>query len=168
MTGAGGSGKSVMSEICTMLAGKGNTVSASIKALEEPRERALIVGFSLIIMPDMTRYAGDGAGIKAITGGDRVAINPKHKTPYSTRIPAEILAVNNNAMSFSDRSGGISRRRVIFNFSQVVPKNECDPLLSEKIEAELPVIIRHLLTRFADQSDVKRLLFEQQKSGHKA
>lgn len=81
------------------------------------------------------RYAGDGAGIKAITGGDKVAIDPKHKPPYSTRIPAVILAVNNNAMTFSDRSGGISRRRVIFNFSQVVPENERDPLLSEKIEA---------------------------------
>ncbi|BDI47315.1 hypothetical protein EsCd1HHP049_03233 [Escherichia sp. HH154_1D] len=40
-----------------------------------------MVGFSLIIMPDMTRYAGDGAGIKAITGGDKVAIDPKHKAP---------------------------------------------------------------------------------------
>lgn len=64
-----------------------------------------MVGYSLIIMPDMSRYAGDGAGIKAITGGDKVAIDPKHKAPYSTRIPAVILAVNNNAMSFSDRSG---------------------------------------------------------------
>ena len=86
------------------------TVSASMKALEEPRERALLVGFSLIIMPDMTRYAGDGAGIKAITGGDKVAIDPKHKPPYSMRIPAVVLAVNNNEMSFSDRSGGISLR----------------------------------------------------------
>ncbi|MEA5105179.1 primase-like DNA-binding domain-containing protein [Pantoea sp. S18] len=164
VTGAGGSGKSVMAEVCTMLAGKVNTVSASMKALEEPRERALLVGFSLIIMPDMTRYAGDGAGIKAITGGDKVAIDPKHKPPYSTRIPAVVLAVNNNAMTFSDRSGGISRRRVIFNFSQVVPECERDPLLTEKIEAELPVIIRHMLERFAVQSDAKHLLFEQQKS----
>lgn len=164
VTGAGGSGKSVMAEICTMLAGKGNTVSASMMALENPRERALVVGYALIIMPDMTRYAGDGAGIKAITGGDKVAIDPKHKAPYSTRIPAVVLAVNNNAMTFSDRSGGISRRRVIFNFSQVVPENERDPMLTEKIEAELPVIIRHMLMRFADQSEAKRLLFEQQKS----
>lgn len=164
ITGPGGSGKSVLAEICTMLAGKANTVSASMVALENPRERALVVGYSLIIMPDMSRYAGDGAGIKAITGGDKVAIDPKHKAPYSTRIPAVILAVNNNAMSFSDRSGGISRRRVIFNFAEVVPENDRDPMLAEKIEAELAVIIRHLLTRFADQSEAKRLLFEQQKS----
>ncbi|HHQ6573139.1 TPA: host cell division inhibitor Icd-like protein [Serratia fonticola] len=164
ITGPGGSGKSVLAEICTMLAGKANTVSASMAALENPRERALVVGYSLIIMPDMSRYAGDGAGIKAITGGDKVVIDPKHKAPYSTRIPAVILAVNNNAMSFSDRSGGISRRRVIFNFAEVVPENDRDPMLAEKIEAELAVVICHLLTRFADQGEAKRLLFEQQKS----
>ncbi|MEQ9877439.1 DUF5906 domain-containing protein [Pectobacterium aroidearum] len=164
VTGPGGSGKSVFAEICTMLAGKANTVSASMKALEDPRDRALVVGYSLIIMPDMTRYAGDGAGIKAITGGDKVSIDPKHKAPYSTRIPAVVLAVNNNAMTFSDRSGGISRRRVIFNFSEVVPENERDPMLSEKIEGELAVIMRHLLTRFGKQDEAKRLLHEQQKS----
>ncbi|MFA7951327.1 DNA primase family protein [Klebsiella oxytoca] len=164
VTGPGGSGKSVMAEICTMLAGKANTVSASMKALEDARDRALVVGYSLIIMPDMTRYAGDGAGIKAITGGDKVSIDPKHKAPYSTRIQAVVLAVNNNAMTFSDRSGGISRRRVIFNFTEVVPENERDTLLADKIEGELAVVIRHLLTRFADQDDARRLLHEQQKS----
>ncbi|HBR1160739.1 toprim domain-containing protein [Klebsiella pneumoniae] len=164
VTGPGGSGKSVMAEICTMLAGKANTVSASMAALENPRERALVVGYSLIIMPDMTRYAGDGAGIKAITGGDKVAIDPKHKAPYSTRIPAVVLAVNNNAMTFSDRSGGISRRRVIFNFTEVVPENDRDPMLAEKIEGELAVIIRHLLVRFSSQNEAKQLLHEQQKS----
>ncbi|HAT3724580.1 TPA: DNA primase [Citrobacter koseri] len=164
VTGPGGSGKSVMAEICTMLAGKANTVSASMKALEDARDRALVVGYSLIIMPDMTRYVGDGAGIKAITGGDKVSIDPKHKAPYSTRIQAVVLAVNNNAMTFSDRSGGISRRRVIFNFTEVVPENERDTMLAEKIEGELAVIIRHLLTRFASQDEAKRLLHEQQKS----
>lgn len=164
VTGPGGSGKSVMAEICTMLAGKGNTVSANMKALEDSRDRALVVGYSLIILPDMTRYAGDGAGIKAITGGDRVSIDPKHKAPYSIRIPAVVLAVNNNAMTFSDRSGGISRRRVIFNFSEVVSEEQRDPELVEKIEGELPVIIRHLLTRFSRQDDARQLLAEQRKS----
>ncbi|SES67424.1 putative DNA primase/helicase [Thorsellia anophelis DSM 18579] len=112
-------------------------------ALENPRERALVVGYSLIIMPDQTRYVGDGSGLKAITGGDEVAIDPKHKQPYSTRIQAVVIAVNNNAMSFSDRSGGISRRRVIFNFSEVIPEKERDPLLRDKIAKELPIIITY-------------------------
>ena len=164
VTGPAGSGKSVMAEICTMLAGKGNTQSASMSALENPKERELLVGYSLIVMPDMTRYVGDGAGLKAITGGDKVSINPKYRQPYSMRIPAVILAVNNDAMRFSDIGGGISRRRVIFNFSDVVSEDQRDPMLVEKIESELPVIIRHLLTRFVKQDEVKQLLREQQRS----
>ncbi len=146
-----------------MLAGKVNTVSAGMKALEDSRDRALVVGYSLIILPDMTRYAGDGAGIKAITGGDKVSIDPKHKAPYSTRISAVVLAVNNNAMSFSDRSGGISRRRVIFNFPKLCRKMNVIRCWS-KIEAELAIVIRYLLFKFADQDEAKRLLYEQQKS----
>ncbi|WP_338015750.1 DUF5906 domain-containing protein, partial [Atlantibacter hermannii] len=88
--------------ICTLLAGRDNTVSANMASLENPRERALLVGYSLIILPDMARYAGDGAGIKAITGGDPVTVDPKHKPPYSVRIPAVVMAVNNSAMAFSD------------------------------------------------------------------
>ncbi|SFU93022.1 putative DNA primase/helicase [Xenorhabdus koppenhoeferi] len=94
VTGAGGNGKSIFAEICAMLAGKDNTVSASMSALEIQRDRALIVGYSLIILPDQTRYVGDGSGIKAITGGDEVAIDPKHKQPYSTRIPAVSLNID--------------------------------------------------------------------------
>lgn len=164
LTGPGGSGKSVFADICEMLAGKNNTTSASMSCLENPKEREILVGCSLIVMSDMARYAGDGAGIKAITGGDKVAINPKYKTPYSMRIPAVVLAVNNNSMTFNDRSGGISRRRVIFNFTEVVQENERDPFLAEKVGSELPVIIRHLLNRFADQRQAKQLLHEQQKS----
>lgn len=51
---------------------------------------------------------------------------------------------------------------MIFNFSEVVPENERDPMLAEKIEGELAVVIRHLLTRFTDQDEAKRLLYEQQ------
>lgn len=67
-------------------------------------------------------------------------------------------------MTFSDRRDGISRWRVIFNFTEVVPENERDTLLAEKIEGELAVVIHHLLIHFADQDDARRLLQEQQKS----
>lgn len=105
MTGPGGSGKSVMASIATMLAGKDNTTSATIDMLESSRERASVVGFSLVILPDQEKWSGDGAGIKANTGGDAVAIDPKYRDAYSTHVPAVILAVNNNPMRLSDRSG---------------------------------------------------------------
>lgn len=164
VTGPGGSGKSVMAAIARMLAGNDNTTSASIETLESSRERASLVGYSLIILPDQEKWSGDGAGIKAITGGDAVAIDPKYRDAYSAHIPAVILAVNNNPMQFSDRSGGVSRRRVIITFPEVIPANERDPQLIEKISQELAVIVRHLMQRFAVPSDARELLQQQQNS----
>ncbi|WP_039659488.1 primase-helicase zinc-binding domain-containing protein [Pantoea sp. MBLJ3] len=165
VTGPGGSGKSVMASIATLLAGKDNTTSATIDTLESSRERASVVGFSLIILPDQEKWSGDGAGIKAITGGDAVAIDPKYRDAYSTHIPAVILAVNNNPMRFSDRSGGVSRRRVILTFPEVIPAKERDTLLLDKISAELAVIVRHLMQRFALPDEARELLQAQQSSG---
>lgn len=165
VTGPGGSGKSVLASIATLLAGRDNTTSATIETLESSRERASVVGFSLIILPDQEKWSGDGAGIKAITGGDAVAIDPKYRDAYSTHIPAVILAVNNNPMRFIDRSGGVSRRRVILTFPEVIPAKERDPQLLDKICAELAVIVRHLMQRFASPDEARELLQAQQSSG---
>ena len=165
VTGPGGSGKSIMAEIATMLAGTDNATSATIETLESSRERASVIGYSLIILPDQEKWSGDGAGIKAITGGDAVSVDPKYKDAYSTHIPAVILAVNNNPMRFTDRSGGVSRRRVILHFPEIIPANERDPQLKEKIQGELAVIVRQLMQRFRDPQDARRLLQSQQNSG---
>lgn len=77
VTGPGGSGKSILAEIATMLAGEDNATSATIETLESPRERAALIGFSLIRLPDQEKWSGDGAGLKAITGGDAVSVDPK-------------------------------------------------------------------------------------------
>lgn len=140
VTGPGGSGKSILAEIATMLAGEDNATSATIETLESPRERAALIGFSLIRLPDQEKWSGDGAGLKAITGGDAVSVDPKYKDAYSTHIPAVILAVNNNPMRFTDRSGGVSRRRVILHFPEQIAPEERDPQLKNKIARELAVI----------------------------
>ena len=164
VTGAGGSGKSVFAEIATMLAGKSNTVIGTMDALEKARDRALIVGYSLVILPDQPRYMGSGAGLKAITGCDEVAIDPKHKQPYSCKIPAVVLVINNEAMRFNERNGGISRRRVIFHFGEVIPEKERDLNLVRKIEQELPSIVRLLLNEFINPTEAKERLHQQQQS----
>ena len=164
VTGAGGSGKSVFAEIATMLSGKNNTVIGTMESLEKARDRALVVGYSLIILPDQPRYMGSGAGLKAITGGDEVAIDPKHKQPYSCKISAVVLVINNEAMRFNERNGGISRRRVIFHFGEVIPEKERDLNLVSKIEQELPSIVRLLLNEFTSPAEAKERLHQQQQS----
>ncbi|MDU7813502.1 MAG: primase-like DNA-binding domain-containing protein [Atlantibacter hermannii] len=165
VTGPGGSGKSILAEIATMLAGEDNATSATIETLESPRERAALIGFSLIRLPDQEKWSGDGAGLKAITGGDAVSVDPKYQNAYSTHIPAVILAVNNNPMRFTDRSGGVSRRRVIIHFPEQIAPEERDPQLKNKIARELAVIVRQLMQQFSDPMTARALLQSQQNSG---
>lgn len=164
VTGPGGSGKSILAEIATLLAGEDNATSADIDTLEDPRKRASLIGFSLIRLPDQEKWSGDGAGLKAITGGDAVSVDPKYQNPYSTHIPAVILAVNNNPMRFTDRSGGVSRRRVIIHFPEQIAPEERDPQLRDKIARELAVIVRQLMQRFSDPMTARALLQSQQNS----
>lgn len=164
VTGPGGSGKSILAEIATMLAGEDNATSATIETLESPRERAALIGFSLIRLPDQEKWSGDGAGLKAITGGDAVSVDPKYQNAYSTHIPAVILAVNNNPMRFTDRSGGVSRRRVIIHFPEQIAPEERDPQLKDKIARELAVIVRQLMQQFSDPMTARTLLQAQQNS----
>ncbi|EBR0399197.1 DNA primase [Salmonella enterica subsp. enterica serovar Java] len=164
VTGPGGSGKSILAEIATMFAGEDNATSATIETLESPRERAALIGFSLIRLPDQEKWSGDGAGLKAITGGDAVSVDPKYQNPYSTHIPAVILAVNNNPMRFTDRSGGVSRRRVIIHFPEQIAPEERDPQLRDKIARELAVIVRQLMQKFSDPMTARALLQSQQNS----
>ena len=164
VTGPGGSGKSILEKIATMLAGKDNTTAADNDTLEDPRKRAALIGFSLICMPDQDKWSGDGAGLKAITGGDAVSVDPKYQNAYSTHIPAVILAVNNSPMRFTDRSGGVSRRRVILHFPEQIAPHERDPQLMDKIAHELAIIVRQLMQKFSNPMDARTLLQSQQNS----
>ncbi|WP_047679924.1 MULTISPECIES: primase-like DNA-binding domain-containing protein [Xenorhabdus] len=164
VTGEGGSGKSIFTYIATLLAGEHNTASGNMRALDEARGRYQFVGKSLITLPDQVKYVGEGAGIKAITGGDLIEVDGKYEKQFSTIIKAVVLATNNEPMSFTERNGGIARRRVIFPFNIPVKESEKDPHLPEKISRELPVIIRHLLNEFADQNKAKKLLQTQRDS----
>ncbi|CDH24390.1 putative phage primase [Xenorhabdus bovienii str. kraussei Becker Underwood] len=164
VTGEGGSGKSIFTYIATLLAGEHNTASGNMRALDEARGRYQFVGKSLITLPDQVKYVGEGAGIKAITGGDLIEVDGKYEKQFSTVIKAVVLATNNEPMSFTERNGGIARRRVIFPFNIPVKESEKDPQLPEKISRELPVIIRHLLSEFADQNKAKKLLQAQRDS----
>ncbi|EOZ5878195.1 DUF5906 domain-containing protein [Escherichia coli] len=160
-TGDGGSGKSTFTHIASLLAGKQNTVSAEMTSLDDAGGRAQVVGSRLIVLADQPKYTGEGTGIKKIIGGDPVEINPKYEKRFTAVIRAVVLATNNNPMIFTERAGGVARRRVIFRFDNIVSEAEKDRELPEKIAAEIPVIIRRLLANFTDPEKARALLLEQ-------
>ncbi|HFV3975753.1 TPA: phage/plasmid primase, P4 family [Escherichia coli] len=160
-TGDGGSGKSTFTHIASLLAGKQNTVSTEMTSLDDAGGRAQVVGSRLIVLADQPKYTGEGTGIKKITGGDPVEINPKYEKRFTAVIRAVVLATNNNPMIFTERAGGVARRRVIFRFDNIVSEADKDRELPEKIAAEIPVIIRRLLANFSAPEKARALLIEQ-------
>lgn len=163
-TGVGGSGKSVFAHIAELLAGKHNTSSGDLKSLDDARGRAQFVGKKLILLPDQPKYVGDGAGLKAITGGDPVGIDPKYEKQFSMVMKSVVFMTGNRPMQFTERSNGVGRRRVIFHFNETVSEDKKDKRLPEKIQAEIPVIIRDLLREFPNPDIANKLLIEQRGS----
>lgn len=60
-----------MASIATLLAGKDNTTSATIETLESSRERASVVGFSLIILPDQENGAAMAQALRRLPAAMR-------------------------------------------------------------------------------------------------
>ncbi|MFZ7260616.1 hypothetical protein [Avibacterium avium] len=112
----------------------------------------------------LERYGGNGSGLKSITGGDVVKIEAKYKNGFKAVIQAIVMIVNNEATRFTERCGGIDRRRVIYHFDRVVPDEQRDPHLLAKIEQEISGIVYQLMQRFKDPMDAKRALHNQQTS----
>ncbi|GAB1670688.1 DNA primase family protein [Mannheimia haemolytica] len=164
VTGKGGSGKSVFAGIATLLAGEKNTASARLENFDDERKIAGLEDKKLIICSEQTKYAGDGGGLKAITGGDMVRVDPKNKHPFNARIAAMIMIVNNDPCKWTERNGGIDRRIVNFRFNKRPPENERDPYFMDKITLEIGGIIRKVLDTFPDPLEAKRALEEQKES----
>lgn len=163
-TGVGGTGKGTYAHLARLLAGEQNAVSSDMKALDTARGRAPLDGKTLVLLPDQQKYQGEGAGIKMITGGDLVEIDQKHIKSYSVVLRCVIIATNNDPMIFTERQGGISRRRVIFHFDRKIPDDKKRVDFHETFRPELPVIIRDLFNCFPDSEQAKRALLEQRQS----
>jgi putative DNA primase/helicase len=161
ITGKGGTGKSVFVNIARMLVGSDYETASDMRSLDSTVERSVLANKQLITLPDQSKYWGSGAGIKAITGGDAILINPKYHKPYSTVIRAVIIATNNVPMHFTERSGGIARRRVIISFNNGVPDSDKDPLLIDKIQTELPEVMNYLISRFLEPNEARKALKHQ-------
>ena len=68
------------------------------------------------------------------------------------------MLINNRPCSFTERSGGVDRRRVIFDFKKIVPEDERDPHFMDKITLEVGGIIRKVFDSFPDPNDAKKAL----------
>lgn len=158
VVGDGGAGKGIYSNISAIINGKYNTAYASIKDLEDEKVRAKLIGKSLSISADQQRYTGDGDALKSITGGDKVSVKMLYKDHFDVLLEIVMMIVTNYPLTFTDRNGGIARRRVIITFNKKFPENKKDPYFIEKIRPETYGIINYILKAFPDPEQARATL----------
>ena len=82
------------------------------------------------------------AVFQGIISGEDVSIAKKYKTAETIEWKIPGFMAGNEIPNFTDNSGSISRRLVVFDFLKKVKKDKSDPLLGKKLKKEIPYIIR--------------------------
>lgn len=157
-TGIAGAGKSVFSQIASIINGTSNTAYLNLQELEIDRKRAMLIGKSLAISPDQKPYKGSADELKAITGGDSVTVKLVYVDDFAVKLNPVFMLVTNYPLLFTDRNGGIARRRVIIPFDRAIPKQKKDVHFIEKVKTEVYGIVNKLLALFPNPDDARSIL----------
>lgn len=164
-TGEGGAGKSILGEIATVLNGKSNTAILDLKAFESEKGRSVLVGKTLAYSPDQKPYKGTADDLKAMTGGDPIKVKLLYKDEIEIKVNAVFMMSTNYPITFTDRNGGITRRRVIILFDRKIPNEKKDVHFMEKVRAEIYGIVNKLLVRFPEPEEARLILEAYQAQG---
>ncbi len=170
--GATRSGKGTIQSIIRMLVGNINIGAPTLSSLAQPFGLAALEGKSVALIGEMNEQHAVRIDtlavdrIKAIVGGDEIAINRKNRDEVYRKMPVKFVIACNRLPQFTDPSGAIQTRAVLFDMPISFAGRE-DPTLSEKLAAEMPGILnfalaglRILLTednRFMETAASKRL-----------
>ncbi|RKR77135.1 DNA primase family protein [Otariodibacter oris] len=157
-TGKAGAGKSVFGEIATIINGTGNTAIINLQSMEDPKGRSILIGKTFAYSPDQKHYRGPADELKNLTGGDQIKVKRLYKDEIQVKVDAVFMMTTNYPITFTDRNGGIARRRVIILFDREVPENSRDVNFVDKVKSEVYGIVNLLLKRFSDPTEAKTIL----------
>jgi len=150
--GAGGTGKSTLTRLLTMLVGDENCTTTDLKNLEENRfESAKLFNKRLTVINDSFRYGGDVSVLKALTGGDLIRLERKNKQQESDfEYFGVVMIVANEAIQSSDYSSGLARRRLPIHFNKRVTDEDKDKWrklggIENAMKSEIPALLNWVL-----------------------
>lgn len=120
ITGIGGSGKSVLGNILTIIFGVDNVSNMGIQeAISNTHATASLVDKTINIIGEAdSRTIENSTLIKNLTGNDKISVNPKYQNPFT--IPAEevpkTIMICNSIPSFKENTQALEQRLVIIEF----------------------------------------------------
>jgi putative DNA primase/helicase len=147
------SGKSVTTELLTILLGAENVEHIPLHELNDKFNRAQLFGRKANIQSEMkSDKVPDISTFKAITGGDKIYAQYKHKTPFSFSPRCKLVFAGNSMPGTREvEATNAFRRRIIpllFNVS--IPDEKQDPQLKQKLLKEIDSIFTLAVQEYAE------------------
>jgi hypothetical protein len=144
--------------------GKGTILTKIIKQFYEPDDVGIlsndgestfgVSGFYdklIFIAPEVK---GDiklpQAQFQGMVSGEDIVVSVKYKTPQNLVWKTPGMLAGNETPNYTDNSGSLSRRLLIFTFMNKVPKKCVDPLLGKKLKLEIPYILKKVNIAYLD------------------
>lgn len=158
--GVGANGKSVFVEACTNVLGRGErgyAIAANAEMLmvrkfqEHATELAQLAGARLVVcseLEDGARFAE--ARVKLLTGSDSISARFMARDFFTFTPSHTFLLVANHKPMATVGGLGFWRRVRLLPFHHVVPEQDRDPHLPDKLRAEWPAILAWIIRGAAD------------------
>jgi len=151
LIGPGANGKSVLLSVLYGLCGPINVAGVQPSNFDNRFQRAHLHQKLANIVTELRQgeVIAD-AELKAITSGEPATVEHKHKDPFVMQPFSTCWFGTNHMPSTRDFSEALFRRATILTFNRVFAIQEQDPLLKDKLFAELPGILKLALEAYAD------------------
>lgn len=138
-SGPGANGKGVVSETYQTVVGKENCSQVGLTRFSNPFALYSTLDKILNCTNESSHIIEDEAEniLKSFVAGDMFTFERKFKDPVSAQPTAKVMISTNALPRFNDKTQGIWRRILLVPFDKVIPDNEQDKKLADKLKAEL-------------------------------
>lgn len=150
LIGKGANGKSVILAVLEAIVGRGNIAAVQPDQLDNRFQRGHLYGKLANIVTELP-VGGEiaDAQLKSITSGEVTTAEHKFKDPFDFHPVTTFWFGTNHMPHTRDTSDAIFRRAIVLSFNRKFEGENCDPLLKEKLLAELPGILNLALEAIA-------------------
>lgn len=144
LLGPGGNGKSTLISLLMAAHSPDAVSNISITKLNDERMVTSLVGKLLNVSTEQSRLDSiSDTTFKSIIGGDPISVRKLYaEVENNVRLKVRFLCAANELPSTNDSSEAMRRRLIILSCPRVVPDNQRDPLLLDKLKTELPGVLR--------------------------
>ena len=147
LVGTGGSGKSTFLNLAQKLVGEKNTSTQSLEELEDKHNIMDLFGKRLLALPDQSPISTRKNGnFKRLTGGDPLSGRLLYKNTASFQFQGMSILTSNSFVFPGSAQNWLTRRMILIECNQIIPKQERASGIEKKMEGELEAFTNYLLS----------------------